>query len=60
MTNIKDDDYKPMKLTQLLGISYHYAPTFFNTMKIQRLDNLRRQNWPEEKYDNMSTEYKAT
>eukprot|EP00971_Amphidinium_carterae_P244380 4852514-Amphidinium_carterae.2 len=37
-----------MGLTQLLGISLHYAPTFFNTMKIQRLDNLRQQGWEED------------
>eukprot|EP00971_Amphidinium_carterae_P290093 5759848-Amphidinium_carterae.2 len=47
--DMKDDDYRPMGLTQLLGISLHYAPNFFNTMKTQRLDNLRQQAWEEDR-----------
>eukprot|EP00971_Amphidinium_carterae_P088373 1748403-Amphidinium_carterae.1 len=48
LTNIKDDDYKHMGQSQLLSISYQYAPNFFNTMKIHQLDNLRKQGWKEE------------
>eukprot|EP00971_Amphidinium_carterae_P045102 887366-Amphidinium_carterae.1 len=45
---MEDSDYKATTLQQLLAISYHYAPTFFDTMKQQKLDHLRRQNWEEE------------
>eukprot|EP00971_Amphidinium_carterae_P044776 880818-Amphidinium_carterae.1 len=46
-TDAREDDNKPMELQQLLGISLHYAPNFFNTMRHQRLDNLRHQGWEE-------------
>eukprot|EP00971_Amphidinium_carterae_P044775 880817-Amphidinium_carterae.1 len=61
-TDAKDDDNKPMGLQQLLGISLHYAPNFFNTMKHQRLDNLRQQGWEDgkkHKYDNMNKFYRT-
>eukprot|EP00971_Amphidinium_carterae_P008256 163058-Amphidinium_carterae.2 len=56
-TNAKDEDWKHMGLTQLLGISLHYAPTFFNTMKIQQLDNLRQQGWEEEQLGKLPASY---
>eukprot|EP00971_Amphidinium_carterae_P047796 941115-Amphidinium_carterae.2 len=46
--DIEENDDAPTTLQQLLSISYYYAPTFFDTMKLQKLDNLRRQEWPEE------------
>eukprot|EP00971_Amphidinium_carterae_P141714 2807476-Amphidinium_carterae.1 len=38
----QDSDYTATTLQQLLAISYHYAPTFFDTVKLQKLDELRR------------------
>eukprot|EP00971_Amphidinium_carterae_P095749 1894967-Amphidinium_carterae.2 len=43
---VEDSDYAPTTMQQLLAISY-YAPTFFDTMKLQKLDNLRRLEWSE-------------
>eukprot|EP00971_Amphidinium_carterae_P106225 2103708-Amphidinium_carterae.1 len=54
-TNIKDEDWKPMGLTQLLGISLHYAPTFSNMIDLTTFDN---KDGKKNKYDNMSTFYR--
>eukprot|EP00971_Amphidinium_carterae_P069216 1369580-Amphidinium_carterae.4 len=45
---VEDSDYNATMLQELLAIGYHYAPTFFDTMKQQKLDHLRKQNWEEE------------
>eukprot|EP00971_Amphidinium_carterae_P180870 3587932-Amphidinium_carterae.2 len=45
---VENDDNKSMGLQQLLGISLHYAPNFFNTIKLQRLDSLQHQGWEED------------
>eukprot|EP00971_Amphidinium_carterae_P330056 6462909-Amphidinium_carterae.2 len=56
MTNprrpVEDSDYKPTTL-QLLAISYHYAPTFFDTKKQQKHSNGQKN-----KYSNTSTFYR--
>eukprot|EP00971_Amphidinium_carterae_P258292 5126931-Amphidinium_carterae.3 len=44
---IDDSNDDPATLQQVLTISYHYAPNFFNRMKNQKLDNLRRQGLDE-------------
>eukprot|EP00971_Amphidinium_carterae_P110895 2196691-Amphidinium_carterae.1 len=43
----QDNDCTATTLQQL-AISYHYAPTFFDTMKLQKLDEVRRREWAEE------------
>eukprot|EP00971_Amphidinium_carterae_P127259 2521792-Amphidinium_carterae.1 len=37
---IDEDDAKHATLQQLLSISYHYAPNFFDTMKLKKMDYL--------------------
>eukprot|EP00971_Amphidinium_carterae_P230261 4569755-Amphidinium_carterae.1 len=43
----EDDDHKTTGLQQLLSKSLHYAPTFFNTLKQQKLNGLRDAGWDE-------------
>eukprot|EP00971_Amphidinium_carterae_P146359 2901021-Amphidinium_carterae.1 len=40
---INEDETKSTTPQQLLSISNHYAPDFFNTMKLQKMDYLREQ-----------------
>eukprot|EP00971_Amphidinium_carterae_P115658 2290977-Amphidinium_carterae.3 len=35
-------------LQQLLGLSLHYAPTFFSALTKQKLEDLRQLGWPEQ------------
>eukprot|EP00971_Amphidinium_carterae_P237702 4719042-Amphidinium_carterae.6 len=46
---------RPQKIQQLPSISYYYAPTFFETMKLQKLDNLRQQGFEEEQVQHQET-----
>eukprot|EP00971_Amphidinium_carterae_P162500 3221514-Amphidinium_carterae.1 len=39
---------KTVKTSLRLYNNFYYAPTFFSTMKQQKLENLRQQGWPEE------------
>eukprot|EP00971_Amphidinium_carterae_P303904 6038807-Amphidinium_carterae.3 len=61
-----DDKFNPNKpinevetkfttLQQLLSISYSYAPDFFNTMKLQKMDYLRERGFDEEKVQHQET-----
>eukprot|EP00971_Amphidinium_carterae_P042308 831353-Amphidinium_carterae.1 len=34
-------------LQQLLGLSLHYAPTFFSTITKQKMNDKRELKWPE-------------
>eukprot|EP00971_Amphidinium_carterae_P023633 466185-Amphidinium_carterae.1 len=45
---LEDDDNTSMGLQQLLGISLHYAPDFFEKLTLQKLDGLRHKGWDED------------
>eukprot|EP00971_Amphidinium_carterae_P215798 4283572-Amphidinium_carterae.1 len=43
----EDEDNKKTWLQQLLSISLHYAPTFFDNLKKQDFNRLREEGWEE-------------
>eukprot|EP00971_Amphidinium_carterae_P241690 4798791-Amphidinium_carterae.3 len=43
----EDEDNKTTGLQQLLSISLHYVPTFFDTLKQQKLNGFRDKGWEE-------------